>query len=79
MKRILCFVLVVAVVLCACACGGNPATADGKLTKDVNLYFSNADYNNIRSEKRTITYSENDVFAQLVVQKLLDGPLDINT
>ncbi len=76
MKKILCLAMVAVIVVCACACGGNPAVSEG--TKEVNLYFSNSDYNNIRSEKRTVTYSEKDVLAKVVLQKLLEGPADVN-
>ena len=76
MKKLLCIVMAAVIVLCACACGGNPATADG--TKEVNLYFSNSDFNNLRSEKRSVTYSEEDILAEIVIQKLLEGPSDVN-
>ncbi|MBQ7901639.1 MAG: GerMN domain-containing protein [Clostridia bacterium] len=79
MKRVLCIVMILVIAVCACGCDGKPAVSDGKLTKDVNLYFSNADYNNIRSEKRTVAYTEDDVFAQLVVQELLEGPSDVTS
>ena len=76
MKKILCLIMAAVIVLGACACGGNPAVADD--TKEVNLYFSNSDFNNIRAEKRSVTYSDDDVFAELVLQKLLEGPADVN-
>lgn len=76
MKKLLCFVMAAAIVLCACACSGNTVVADG--TKEVKLYFSNSEFNNIRSEKRSVTYSEEDILAEIVLHKLLEGPADVN-
>lgn len=77
MKKVLCFIMALVIVLGACACDGNPAMADG--TKEVNLYFSNSDFNNIRSEKRSVAYSQDDILAKVVLQKLLEGPSDVNS
>ena len=78
MKKILCFALIIVLAVSLCCCGGNNAT-EGNSSKEVNLYFSNGEYNNLKAEKRVIAYSDEDSLPQAVLQKLIDGPIDISS
>ncbi len=78
MKKIFSLVLVIVLAGLLCACGGNTSD-DGTISKDVNLYFSNSEYNNLKSEKRTITYGEDESLPRTVLQKLTEGPGDTSS
>ena len=75
MKKILSFILVIALAGLLCACGGK-TNSDGAISKEVNLYFSNSEYNNLKAEKRTIVHDEGESLPRTVLQKLINGPVD---
>lgn len=75
LKKLLCLALSFSIILTAVGCrDGKSGEKSGELTKEVTLYFSNAEYNNIQSEKRTLAYKESDSMAELVMKELLLGP-----
>lgn len=79
-KRFLAFFMLVIVALFASSCGVGRDTAggDGKYTAEVSLYFANADYNDIGSEKRLITCDSRDSLTEAVMNELIKGPVDTN-
>lgn len=78
MKKILCILTIIFTVLFVCSCAQNTADSEGKLTKNVELYFSNADYNDVFAEKRTVVYEREDDFIRAVFNEILKGPADVN-
>ena len=79
-KRFLTFLTLVFVALAASSCGvgKDTATGDGKYSSEVSLYFANADYNDIGSEKRMITCDTRDSLPEAVMNELIKGPVDTN-
>ncbi len=79
-KKFLTFLTLVFVVLSASSCGAgkDAVTGDGKYTSEVSLYFSNADYNDIGSEKRMIICDNSDSLPEAVMKELIKGPVDTN-
>ncbi len=75
MKKIFCFVLVIVLAGLFCACGSK-TSSDGTISKEVNLYFANSQYNNLKAEKRIVVYGEDESLPRAVLQKLIDGPND---
>ena len=51
-------------------------TKQGKFSQDVVLYFSNPEFNNMISEKRTIYYNNEEDVAEIVIEELIKGPVD---
>ena len=74
MKRILYFILAVVTAFSLCSCNKGTVNLNGRLTKEINLYFSNADYNDIQPEKRTVAYEDDSQLIGTVIDELLKGP-----
>jgi len=73
MKKLMCFIICMSVIVLSCCTGRNNPEAQ-KISYEAGLYFANEQYNNIKVEKRTITYGEEDVLAREVLKALLEGP-----
>lgn len=78
MKKIISIFMLIALVLTMCSCKRSAVMTDGKLTTEVTLYFSNAEYNDMYAEKRMVSYDEEDKFSEAVVKELIKGPTDTN-
>ncbi|MBQ8526420.1 MAG: GerMN domain-containing protein [Clostridia bacterium] len=77
MKKLIHFVLAIIIAFSMCSCDKNAVITDSKLTKEVTLYFSNTDYNDIQAEKRVITYEDEKQFPRAVVNELVKGPTEV--
>lgn len=78
MKKLMCFIVCVSVMLLTC-CTQNSNSEPPKQTYEAGLYFANEQYNNITLEKRTVYYGEDEILAQNVVLALLEGPNEITS
>lgn len=78
MKKTLCFILSVVIILSMCSCSRNSVNTDGKMTKEVKLYFSNAEYNDINAEKRVVAYENEKQLPEAVLNELIKGPSNVD-
>lgn len=79
MKKALSIILLIVFVFSMCSCNSNAVNTDGKMTKEVTLYFSNAEYNDIQKEKRVITCNSEEQLPEAVVNELIKGPSDVDS
>lgn len=78
MKKILLSILVLTTVFCFFGCK-NTGTGENTISKEVNIYFSNSDFNNLKAEKRTVTYSKGESLAKIVLDAIIEGPLETSS
>lgn len=79
MKKLLHFIITAIIAFSMCSCDNRTVITDSKLTQEVTLYFSNADYNDIQAEKRIVVYEDEKQLPFAVVNELIKGPSDVGT
>lgn len=77
MKRIIHLILAFIIAFSMCSCDKHTVDTGSKLTKDVTLFFSNADYNDIQAEKRIVAYENETHLYESVINELIKGPSEV--